>query len=347
MGIQDHPEFRDHENVVFCRDAEAGVFAIIAVHSTRLGPAAGGCRMRDYKCEEEALEDALRLAFAMTYKNAVAGLPLGGGKTVVMGDPAATNKETILRAVARHVKRLGGLYWSAIDVGVSPADVDIMAEECPYVFARESQFPAGTNCETFTSHGGLSAFRATVRHCFGRDNLEGIHVGMQGVGQVGIDLCRRLHAAGARLTVTDIDEEAVARAVQNYGAKAVGPDEIYDQEVDVFSPCALGATLNDRTIPRLKAKAVCGMANNQLAEARHDAELMRQGIVWAPDYVVNAGGMLGSSGPVYGEKDQAKLQSRVEGIGDVLATILQRASSEGKPPGRIADILAEERIAAG
>lgn len=346
MRVQDHPEFRDHENVVFCRDAEVGVSAIIAVHSTRLGPAAGGCRMMDYPDEDAALRDALRLSYAMTFKNAVAGLPLGGGKTVVLANPNAPGKADRLRAVARHIKRLGGLYWSAIDVGVSPADVDIMAEECPYVFARESEFSAGANCDSSTSLGGYSAIRAIVAHVFGRGDLEGFRVAIQGVGQVGIDLCRRLRADGAEVIVADIDPDAVARAVGECGARAVEPDTIYDQEVDLFSPCALGATLNDDTIARLKARAICGMANNQLAETRHDAAMAARGIVWAPDYVVNAGGMLGASGSVYGETDQTKLQARVIGIGDTLTSILERAEREGIPTGAVADAIARERLTA-
>ncbi len=347
MSVHDHPEFRNHENVVFCRDAEAGLRAIIAVHSTRLGPAAGGCRMYPYASEEDALRDALRLSFAMSYKNAVAGLPLGGGKTVVIGDPASDTKRPLLRAVARHIKRLNGLYWSAIDVGVSCADVDLMAEECPFVFARASQFAEGFDCATYTALGGHAAIRAAARHALGRDGLDGLQVAVQGIGQVGMDLCRRLHADGARLVVADTNAAAVSRAVEEFGARTVAPDLIYDQEADIFAPCALGGTLNASTIPRLKAKLVCGLANNQLATPEDGEALQARGITWAPDYVVNAGGMLGASGPIYGESDQAAPEARIRGIGDVLGKILERAGKTGRTPGAVANAMAEERITAG
>ncbi len=347
MGVHDHPEFRDHEDVVFCRDAETGTSAIIAVHSTRLGPAAGGCRMLDYGSEEEALRDVLRLSYAMTHKNAVAGLPLGGGKSVVLADPHAPGKQDRLRAVARHIARLGGLYWSAIDVGVGPEDAEAMKEENPYVFAAASQFTDGDSCETYTALGGLAAIRAAISHVLGSPDLAGVRVAVQGVGQVGMDICRRLKAEGAVLTVADIDEEAMRKAVEEFGATAVAPNEIYGQDVDLLAPCALGGVLNDGTIPRIRARAICGMANNQLAEPRHDAALAERGIVWAPDYVANAGGMLGASGPVYGETDQESLRQRVIGIGDRMAAILDRARAEGMPPGAIADAMASERLAAG
>lgn len=347
MSIYNHSEFRDHENVFFCYDQEADLRAIVAIHSTSLGPAAGGCRMLPYGSEAEALEDALRLSFAMSYKNAVAGLPLGGGKTVVIADPADSRKPDRLRALGRHIQRLHGTYWAAIDVGISPQDVDIISEECEFTFARSDQYDEGSGCGEFTANGGLAATRAAVKCKLGRDSLEGVRVAIQGLGQVGAALGRRLHAAGAQLIVTDINPATVDVMVQECNATAVEPDAIYDQEVDVFAPCALGATLNDETIPRLRAKIVCGMANNQLAQPHHDEMMMQHGIAWAPDFVVNAGGMLGASGPVYGEHDRDRLNARVLGIGDTVEAILIRAEREHRPPGAIADDMARERIAAG
>lgn len=344
MDVHNHPEFRDHEEVIFFRDAETGLRVIIALHSTRLGPAAGGCRMHPYATEEAALRDALRLSVAMSYKNALSGLPLGGGKSVVIADPAAPGKAARLAAVARQVKRLAGRYWSAIDVGVGPDDAEVMARTCPYVFANTGRFPAGVSCASYTAMGGFSALRALVRHRLARESLAGVHVAVQGIGQVGMDLCRRLHQAGARLTVADVNAEACARAAADFGAAVVSPQAVHACAADVFAPCALGGILNDDTIPELGASLVCGLANNQLEAKRHDRALAQRGVTWAPDYVVNAGGMLGSSGPIYGEHDQARLEARVEEIGAVLVRVLERAEREQKPPGEIAERMAEERL---
>lgn len=346
MGVQDHPEFLNHEEVVFLRDAETGVRVIIALHSTRLGPAAGGCRMHPYPTEDAALADALRLSVAMSYKNALAGLPLGGGKAVVIADPAAPGKAARLAAVARQVKRLAGRYWSAIDVGVGPDDAEVMARTCPYVFANSGRFPPGVSCASYTALGGFSALRALVRLRLARESLEGVHVAVQGIGQVGMDLCRRLHRAGARLTVADVNAEACARAAADFGAAVVSPQEVHTCAADVFAPCALGGILNDDTIPELGASLVCGLANNQLEAKHHERALVQRGVTWAPDYVVNAGGMLGSSGPIYGERDQARLEARVEEIGAVLARVIERADRERKPPGEVAARMAEERLSA-
>jgi leucine dehydrogenase len=346
MPVFDHPEFDHHEQVLFCHDARTGLLGIIAVHSTALGPAAGGCRFYPYATIDDALTDVLRLSRGMSYKNSVAGLPLGGGKCVIVADPSRPDKADLLHAMAEHVQSLGGRYWTAIDVGMTPADADIMAERCDYVFTRASQYPDGFNPSQFTALGGFCGIRAVAKHALGRDDLEGVRVAIQGVGSTGSDLARRLHEAGAELVVADLDPDAVAAMVERYGATAVDPAEIHAADVDVFAPCALGATLNDETIPELRAKAVCGLANNQLAEPRHAAALRDRGITYVPDYVVNAGGVIGASTVIFTTPNREESIRRIEGLHDTVLHILEQADAEDRPPAEIADELALARIAA-
>lgn len=303
MTAFDHPEFDGHEQVLFCHDGAAGLRAIVAVHDTTLGPAVGGCRMHPYATTAEALADVLRLSRGMTFKNAVAGLPLGGGKAVIVGDPAAPGKDVLLRAFGRHVQALGGRYWTSIDVGVHPHDADVIAEECAYVIGRAAQYPGGENPSHMTSLGGLAGIRAAVAHTMLRDDLRGVRVAVQGLGNTGRELCRLLHDEGADLVVADIDDQAVRDVVHSFGAGAVPPDLIHEQDVDVFAPCALGGVLNDDTIPQLKARIVCGLANNQLRHPHHGAVLREAGITYVPDYVVNAGGMIGVAALVNGSPE--------------------------------------------
>ncbi len=343
----DHPAYDDHEQVIFCRDPDADLFGIVAIHSTRLGPAAGGCRMRPYASTEEALDDVLRLSQGMTLKNAVAGLPLGGGKAVVIGDPADPRKERRLRAFARHIQTLQGRYWTAIDMGVGPADADLMAEECDYVFARASDFPDGFQTSQYTALGGFTSLRAVVQHVLGKDHLAGVRVAVQGIGGTGRDLCRQLHEAGAELVVADLDPAACELARERYGATVVSPDRIHAQPVDVFAPCAHGGVLDDRTIPEIRARAVCGVANNQLAAPRHGEELLARGIVYAPDFVVNAGGVIASARVIFASVDRERATEQILGLHDTLLRILRRAEATARPPEEIAEELARERLAAG
>jgi leucine dehydrogenase len=346
MAIFDHPEFDHHEDVLFCHDAQAGLFGIIAVHSTALGPAAGGCRMYPYASIDDALTDVLRLSRGMSFKNAAAGLPLGGGKCVIVADPAGPGKADLLRAMAEHVQALGGRYWTAIDVGMTPADADILAERSDYVFTRASQYPDGFNPSHFTALGGFVGIRAVVKHTLGRDDLEGIRVAVQGVGSTGSDLTRRLHEAGAVLTVADVNQAAVDAMVSQYGATADDPATIHAADVDIFAPCALGAILNDRTIPEMKAKAVCGLANNQLAEPRHAQMLKDSGITYVPDYVANSGGVIGSSTVIFTTPDRDASIRQIEGLYDTILHILEQADAENRLPSDIADELALSRMAA-
>lgn len=340
----DHPDFDDHEQVIFCSDPSVGLKAIIALHSTTLGPAAGGCRMHPYTSEEEALTDVLRLSKGMTYKNSVAGLPLGGGKCVIIEDSRSPKKPDLLRAFAAHVQSLAGRYWTAIDIGVGPEDADVLADGCDYIFARASQYEPGFNPSAFTALGGFMGIKAVSKTMLRRSDLAGLRVAVQGLGATGYALSKNLFEAGAELVVTDVQNAAVQRVVSEFGALAVAPDRIHAADVDVFAPCALGAGLNDQTIPEIKAKAVCGLANNQLAEDRHGEMLRQAGIAYVPDYVVNAGGMMGASTVIFSKPSRETSIRQIEGLQGTISEILKRAKTEDRPSSEIADAMAIERI---
>lgn len=342
--LSDHPDFDGHEQVIFCNDPTVGLRAIIALHSTSLGPAAGGCRMHPYASEDEALTDVLRLSKGMTYKNAVAGLPLGGGKCVIIADPADPQKPDLLRAFADHVQSLNGRYWTAIDIGVGPADADILAERSDYIFARASQYEEGFNPSAFTALGGFVGIKAASKAMLGRTDLAGLRVAVQGLGATGYALCEHLHGVGVELVVTDIRNDVVTKAVSEFGATAVEPDRIHAADVDVFAPCAFGAGLNDQTIPELRAKIICGLANNQLVESRHGEMLTQAGIAYVPDYVVNAGGMMGASTVIYSEPSREASIRKIEGLHSTIIEILERARVEGRPSSEIADEMVLKRI---
>ena len=339
-----HPDFDSHEQVIFCTDPGVGLKAIIALHSTALGPAAGGCRMHPYASEEEALTDVLRLSKGMTYKSSVAGLPLGGGKCVIIADPSDPKKPELLRAFAAHVQSLAGRYWTAIDIGVGPEDADVLAERCNYIFARASQYEPGFNLSEFTALGGFMGIKAVAEASLGRTDLKGLRVAVQGLGATGYALSEHLYKAGAELVVADVRVDAVERVVREFGATTTGPDRIHAADVDVFAPCALGAGLNDQTIPEIKAKAVCGLANNQLAEDRHGEMLRQAGIAYVPDYVVNAGGMMGASTVIFSQPSREASIKQIEGLKNTIKAILTRAETEDRPSSEIADAMALERI---
>ena len=341
-----HPEFDEHEQVLYCYDPSVGLRAIIALHSTAMGVAAGGCRMYPYVSEEDALTDVLRLSKGMTYKNSVAGLPLGGGKCAIIADPNDPKKPELLRAFSSHVQSLNGRYWTAIDIGISPADADILAERCDYIFARASQYEEGFNPSGFTALGGLVGIKAATGVVLDRSDLKGLRVAVQGLGATGYALSKHLHDAGAVLTVADFRCDVVNMAVVEFGASAVNPDHIHAVDVDVFAPCAMGSVLNDRTIPEIRAKIVCGLANNQLADDRHGGMLKKAGVVYVPDYVVNAGGMIGASTVIFSEPSREASVKQIEGLYDTIQQILERAQSEGRPSSDIANDLAVSRIKA-
>lgn len=300
--------------------------------------------MHPYATEADALTDVLRLSKGMTYKNSAAGLPLGGGKCVIIADPDSPHKPALLEAFAKHVQALQGRYWTAIDIGVGPEDADILAQTCDFIFARASQYEPGFNPSSFTAYGGFIGMRAAVKTVFGNDDLTGIRVAVQGLGATGYVLSKHLHEAGARLTVADVRPKMVDRAVAEFGAEAVSSDAIHAADVDVFAPCALGAGLNDQTIPEITARVICGLANNQLAESRHGQALADAGIAYVPDYVVNAGGMMGASTVIFSKLPRDASIRRIEGLHDTITAILERAASHGRPSADIADEMAVERI---
>jgi len=340
MALFGSVHFDNHEQVVFCHDEVSGLKAIIAVHNTNRGPALGGCRMWDYESEDEAVTDVLRLARGMTYKNALANLPYGGGKSVIIGDAKKIKTPAMMRAMGRMVERLSGTYIIAEDVGTNPDDMTEIRRGTPHVKGVKGE---GGDPSPATAFGVFSGIVASVRHKLGKDSLAGVRVAVQGLGHVGYDLAQQLRAAGADLVVTDIDTAALDRAAVELGADVVALDAIYDADVDVYAPCALGATVNETTIPRLKAKIVAGSANNQLATEADGDSLAARGILYAPDYVINAGGVIHiyHEGPDY---DHDRAFAHVGGIDDVLMEIYALAERDGLATHTAADRLAEQKF---
>jgi leucine dehydrogenase len=329
-----------HEQLVLCHDPAAGYRGIIAIHSTVLGPALGGTRFWNYSSDDEAIVDALRLARGMTYKNAVAGLNLGGGKSVIIGDNKTSDRELIFRAHGRFVESLGGRYITAEDVGTSTADMDYVHMETDYVsgLAGRSGDPSPV-----TAHGVFRAIQASAKERWGSDDISGRAITVQGCGHVGYFLSKELHESGAKLVVADIDPERVKRIVNEFGARAVQTDEIYAVAADIFAPCALGAIINDKTIPSLKVEIVAGAANNVLLEERHGNALEDRGILYAPDYVANAGGVIN----VYGELagwSSARPFRKADEIYDTVLKVFAIAKADKVPTYLAADRLAEQRI---
>ncbi|GAA0481891.1 branched-chain amino acid dehydrogenase [Salinibacillus aidingensis] len=343
MELFKYMEHDEYEQVLFCQDQASGLKAIIAIHDTSLGPALGGTRMWTYESEEDALIDALRLSKGMTYKNAAAGLNLGGGKTVIIGDPKKDKNEAMFRAFGRYIQGLGGRYITAEDVGTTVHDMDTIYQETNYVTGISPAFGSSGNPSPATAYGVYRGMKAAAKEAFGTDSLEGRVVAVQGVGNVAYQLCRHLHEEGAQLVVTDIDKNAVQRAVDDFEAKAVDPDDIYDVDCDIYAPCALGATINDETIPRLSAKVVAGSANNQLAESRHGDVLYEKGIVYAPDYVINAGGVINVADELYGY-NRERAMKKIETLYDNITKVFEISKRDHIPANVAADRMAEERI---
>ena len=330
----------EHEQVVFCYEPSCGYKGIIAIHDTTLGPALGGTRFWNYASDEEAFIDALRLSRGMTYKAAVAGLNLGGGKSVMIGDPRSTRREELFRAHGRFVESLKGRYITAEDVGTSVADMDYVHMETEHVTGRGDTSGDPSPVTAFGTYRGI---KATAQAKLGTDDLRGMRIAVQGLGHVGYYLCQYLAGEGAQLVVTDIDAERVQRIVDEFGAQAVAPDAIYDVEAEVYAPCALGATVNDQTLDRLKVQVVAGAANNVLAEGRHGDALHERGVLYAPDYVINAGGLIN----VYGELQGWSPERSMRKAGEIYGTLLdlyELAKERGIPTYQAADRLAERRI---
>jgi len=335
-------EHDNYEQILFCQDKQTGLKAIIAIHDTTLGPALGGTRMWPYASEEEAVIDALRLAKGMTYKAAAAGLNLGGGKAVIIGDPGRKTEE-LLRAYGRFIHSLNGRYITAEDVGTSVEDMDIIRQETKFVTGVSPAFGSSGNPAPVTAFGVYRGMKAAAQAAYGMDTLTDKTIAVQGVGNVAYHLCRYLHEEGAKLIVTDINPDNMKRAVDEFAAMPVGAEEIYGVECDIFSPCALGAIINDQTIPQLKAKVIAGSANNQLKELRHGEILAEKGIFYAPDYVINAGGVMNVADELQGYNKERALK-KVATIYDNIRKVFEISAQEGIPSYLAADRLAEKRI---
>ncbi|WP_282449353.1 Glu/Leu/Phe/Val dehydrogenase dimerization domain-containing protein [Roseibium sediminicola] len=341
-AVFDHPEMNGHEDVVFVQDTDTGLRAIIAVHDTTLGPALGGCRVWPYEKPADALTDALRLSRGMTYKNSLAGLDLGGGKAVIIADPRKDKTPALMEAFGRHVERLSGTYITAEDVGVSPDDMETVARHTDHV--RGTSATGLGDPSPYTALGVFEGIKASAKHVFGSSDLDGKTVSVQGLGHVGYDVARQLHAAGARLIVSDIHAPAVLKAIETFGATAVDPGEAHMVDADIFVPCALGAGLNARTVPHIQAKIVAGAANNQLETPADGIALRKRGILYAPDYAINAGGVI-SIALATPEGGDNLVRQKTFAIGDTLTTIFERAAKEETTPEQVADTMAEERLA--
>jgi leucine dehydrogenase len=340
MEIFERMSLREHEQLVFWNEPRIGYKGIIAIHNTTLGPALGGTRFWNYPTDAEAIEDSLRLARGMTYKSALAGLNLGGGKSVIIGDPNIRDREMIFRAHGRAVESLAGRYITAEDVGTSPADMDFVHMETDHVVGLMGK---SGDPSPVTAYGVYQGMKAAALHKYGDDSLSGKHVTVQGCGHVGYFLCQDLAEEGTQLTVSDIDQDKVDVVVQEFGAESVAPDEIYAVDADIFAPCALGAILNDDTLKVLNVDIVVGGANNQLAEARHAKEVEDKGILYGPDYLVNAGGLINVYAEIQGWPAERSLRKAGE-IYYTLLRILELAEAEGITTAEASDKVAEQRM---
>lgn len=346
MNVFDEMEAKDHEQIVYCYDRSSGLKAIIAIHNTVLGPALGGCRMWPYENEKEALNDALRLARGMTYKSAAAGLNLGGGKAVIIGDAKTMKSEALFRAFGQFVQSLAGRYITAEDVGTSVIDMEWVRMETDYVTGISRALGGSGDPSPVTAFGVYHGMRAAMMKAFGSDSMQGRTIALQGVGQVGFFLISHLLSAGAKVVVSDIDQDKIKRAKSQYESIVfVPPEEIYDVDCDIFAPCALGGTVNRDTIPRLSCKIVAGSANNVLGDEDTDGPaLLQKGIMYIPDYVISAGGLINVSHELEGYNRKYAI-SKAAGIFDIITQLLSIAQTENVSTLKAANALAERRIA--
>ncbi len=349
MTLFDSPSFANHEGVHSVFDEKTGLRAIIAVHSTARGPAVGGTRMWNYASSAEALEDVLRLSKGMSYKNAVADLEMGGGKSVIIGDSRTQKTPELFAAFGRCVDTLGGIYYAAEDVGVSVADIAVARKVTPYVLGLSDGPEASGDPSPVTAEGVFRSTLLAARRLWKQDDLTGLTIAVQGIGHVGGYLADKLHAAGAKLVMTDVNTALLSEVAARTNAEVVAPDAIYDVKADIYAPCALGATLNPQTLDRLTVKAVVGAANNQLATPDIGQKLFDRGILYAPDYVVNGGGIINvaselnarNSGGAY---DPAWVEAKLSRLMETLEEVLDRSAVEKRPTHEIADSIAEARI---
>ncbi len=335
----------EHEQVIFCHNKDAGLKAIIAIHNTVLGPALGGTRMWPYESEQDAINDVLRLSRGMTYKAAVSGLNLGGGKAVIIGDPHKDKSEALFRAFGRFINSLNGRYITAEDVGIDVNDMEYVFRETEFVTGVHQVHGGSGDPSPFTAYGTIQGLMAALNVRFGNEEIGNYSYAVQGCGHVGMEFIKLLRERDAKVFVTDINQKSVQRAVDEFGCEAVGLDEIYDVDADVYAPTALGGTINEKTLPRLKCKIICGGANNQLANDAIGDEVDRRGIVYAPDYAVNAGGLMNVSLEIDGyNRERAMRMTRA--IYYNLIRIFEIAKREKIPTYKAADRMAEERIIA-
>lgn len=348
MTAWDLPDFDNHEGVHLFRDPASGLSAVIAVHSTTLGPAAGGTRFWHYPGSVDAVTDALRLSRGMSYKNAMAGLPMGGGKSVVLADRHRTKTPEMLAAFGRMVESLGGRYVTAEDVGMTDADMVAIRAQTRHVAGLPvGDDAAGGDPGPFTALGVFLGVKAAIRRALKRDDVAGVHVAIQGVGSVGGGLARQLAAEGARLTLADVDAHRVAALAAELGAKVVATDDIARVDADVFSPCALGAILNEASIPLISAPIVAGAANNQLATREDGDRLHARGVLYAPDYVINAGGIINVGLEYLGLGDRDEVERRIGHIPDRLEQVWKESAASGDPAAEVADRIARRMIGRG
>ncbi|UCD56906.1 MAG: Glu/Leu/Phe/Val dehydrogenase [Candidatus Hydrogenedentota bacterium] len=333
----------DYEELIFFQDRSTGLQAIVAIHNTALGPALGGCRFWHYTSERAAIDDVLRLARGMTYKASVAGLNLGGGKSVIIGNPKTHKTEALLRAFGRFIHTLRGRYIVAEDVGTSTEDMRIIHKETKYVVGLETTRGGSGDPSPVTAYGVLHGMKACARAVFGTGNLGGLTVAIQGAGNVGYHLAKYLAKEGARIMITDIYKNKARRVVDEFGAQYVNPDKIYSVKCDILSPCALGGILDDKSIRRLKCRIVAGSANNQLKSDRHGDKVERRGILYAPDYVINAGGLINVAEELRGY-DRSRALRKAAGIYNAVARVIRIANKEEMPTHLAADKMAERRI---
>ncbi len=341
----DHKSFDAHESVVFADDEASGLRAIIALHSTVLGPAAGGCRLWRYESDLAALDDVLRLSRGMTYKNAMAGLPLGGGKTVIMAPAEIRDRRALFAALGRAIDRLGGSYWTAEDVGVGPDDMAAVATATRYVAGLESGRHASGDPSPVTADGVFACLMVGARRLWGGKGLSGLTVGVQGLGSVGWHLCRSIHAAGGHLLVSDIDGKRAQLAAREFNATVIEPGKMLTAKMDVFVPCALGGILSRESVADLTARLICGSANNQLADDAVGAEIARQDKLYLPDYVVNAGGIINAASEILRIENASWVDDKVAGLAVTIEEILAEAAKRDGDTAAVADRIARSRIA--
>jgi len=344
--ILDYMRKYEYENLYICNDNTVGLRAVIAIHDTTLGPAAGGCRMWTYASEWEAIEDALRLARAMTYKYAAAGVNLGGGKAVIIGDPKKDKSEALLRALGRFIERLGGIYYTGEDVGTTLKDMEYIYSETKFVITLPEYLGGAGPIAPATATGVILGMKVAAKKVYGSESLNGLTIGVQGLGAVGSALVEQLSKENVKLIVTDIDKEKVDNILRKYDAKYVDPDLIYETEMDIFSPCALGGIINSFTIKKLKCKIVAGSANNQLRTEEDGYEIEKRGIVYVPDYIINAGGTIYDTYRLFSPPhDHKRAMEKVYKVKDNVEKVFEIAEQEKIPTFLAADRLAEKRLA--